>query len=60
MNKQLNIFGAILLSLAAGMTASEVISYYVERAAATEPRVNAQSSPANTSGEVPALVRVVN
>jgi hypothetical protein len=59
MSKQLNIFGSLLLSLAAGMTASEVISHYVERTAAQEPRVQAQSSP-SIAAEAATGERVVN
>jgi hypothetical protein len=60
MSKQLNIFGSLLLSLAAGMTASEVVSYYVERTTAEEPRIQAQSSPAHIASEVPVPGGVVN
>ena len=60
MSKQLNIFGSLLLSLAAGMTASEVVSHYFERTAAEEPRIQAQSSPTHIASEVRVPGGVVN
>jgi hypothetical protein len=60
MSKQLNIFGSLLLSLVAGMTASEVVSHYAERTAAEQPRMQAQSSATHHSSEVPVPGGVVN
>jgi hypothetical protein len=44
MKKQLNIFAALLLSLAAGMTVSEVLSYRLDRDVVSETRLQSQAS----------------
>jgi hypothetical protein len=65
MNQQLTIFGALLLSLAAGMATSELFSYYYERAAVQEAAVQGggvqpQATPIVIAAEVPSTDRAVN
>ncbi|MCL4205902.1 MAG: hypothetical protein KJ000_25745 [Pirellulaceae bacterium] len=60
MKKQLNIFAVLLLSLAAGMTVSEVISYRFDRDAVTEVRLQAQVVAPVVATELPSQNRVVN
>jgi hypothetical protein len=60
MKKQFSIFGALLLSLAAGMTVSELVSYSYERAGVAETRMQAQSPVSAVAADVPLGSRVVN
>ena len=60
MNQQLTIFGALLLSLAAGMATSELFSFYYERAAVQEASVQPQATPIVIAAEVPPTDRAVN
>lgn len=60
MNQQLTIFGALVLSLAAGMASSELLSFYYERAAVQEASVQPQSAPIVIASEIPPTDRAVN
>ncbi len=60
MNQQLTIFGAILLSLAAGMASSELLSFYYERDAVQEASVQPQATPIVIASELPPADLAVN
>ncbi|TVS15253.1 MAG: hypothetical protein EA424_16705 [Planctomycetaceae bacterium] len=60
MNQQLTIFGALLLSLAAGMATSELFSFYYERDTVQESRVQPQATPIVIAAEVPSTDRAIN
>ena len=60
MKKQLKIFGALLLSLAAGMTVSEVISYSYEFAPSADSEIQARMSAPTVVAEITLRDNVVN
>lgn len=60
MNQQLTIFGALLLSLAAGMATSELFSFYYEHDGVQEASVQPQATPIVIAAEVPPTDRAVN